>query len=119
MPGPIPQEGVIKFRAAHRPGALEERRYGELACKLIALPHQPGQPEDLAPGDQLADQLAMASLVEGPPPVLGTELDDPLLRFGARHRIALILPAGPPASRAAAPNTCHGEVKKALIDSHV
>ncbi len=36
MPAPIPQEGVIKFRAEHQSGRLEERRYGELVCKLIA-----------------------------------------------------------------------------------
>ncbi|MCH9647525.1 MAG: class II aldolase/adducin family protein [Deltaproteobacteria bacterium] len=29
-------EGVIKFRAAHRQGSLETRLYSELACKLIA-----------------------------------------------------------------------------------
>ncbi len=32
----MPQEGVIKFRAEHRPAPLAEARYGELACKLIA-----------------------------------------------------------------------------------
>ena len=36
MPDPIHQEGVIKFHAAHQAGRLEERRYGELVCKLIA-----------------------------------------------------------------------------------
>jgi ribulose-5-phosphate 4-epimerase/fuculose-1-phosphate aldolase len=36
MPGAAPQEGVIKFRAEHRPEALVERVHGELACKLIA-----------------------------------------------------------------------------------
>ncbi len=36
MPNSIPQEGVIKFRAAHQVRPLEERRYGELVCKLIA-----------------------------------------------------------------------------------
>ncbi len=30
------QEGVIKFRAEHRRGSLEARRYGALACALIA-----------------------------------------------------------------------------------
>ncbi len=32
----MPQEGVIKFRAEHEARPLDERRYGELACKLIA-----------------------------------------------------------------------------------
>ena len=36
MPGPMPQEGVIKFTAVHQARPLEERRYGELVCKLIA-----------------------------------------------------------------------------------
>ncbi len=36
MPGPTPQEGVIKFRADHQPRPLEPRVHGELACKLIA-----------------------------------------------------------------------------------
>ena len=36
MPDPMPQEGVIKFTAVHQARALEERRYGELVCKLIA-----------------------------------------------------------------------------------
>ena len=36
MSDPIPQEGVIKFRAVHQTRPLEERRYGELVCKLIA-----------------------------------------------------------------------------------
>ena len=30
------QEGVIKYRVEHRDGPLDERRYGELACELIA-----------------------------------------------------------------------------------
>jgi ribulose-5-phosphate 4-epimerase/fuculose-1-phosphate aldolase len=32
----LPQEGVVKFQAAHRVRSLEERQYGELVCKLIA-----------------------------------------------------------------------------------
>ena len=36
MPDPMPQEGVIKFTAVHQSRPLEERRYGELVCKLIA-----------------------------------------------------------------------------------
>lgn len=30
------EEGVIKFAVRHRDGPLDERRYGELACQLIA-----------------------------------------------------------------------------------
>ena len=30
------EEGVIKFAVEHRDGSLDERRYGELACQLIA-----------------------------------------------------------------------------------
>ena len=36
MPDMIPQEGVIKFTAVHQTRPLDERRYGELVCKLIA-----------------------------------------------------------------------------------
>jgi len=32
----MPQEGVIKFEVEHEQSPLEFRRYGELACKLIA-----------------------------------------------------------------------------------
>lgn len=32
----MPQEGVIKFEVEHEQVPLEPRRYGELACKLIA-----------------------------------------------------------------------------------
>ena len=34
--GSMPQEGVIKFQIEHETQDLEPRRYGELACKLIA-----------------------------------------------------------------------------------
>ena len=49
-------EGVIKFQVEHEPRQLEVRRYGELACKLIAwrqvmsLTHLVGQDPDLYEG---------------------------------------------------------------------
>ncbi|MFQ5747816.1 MAG: class II aldolase/adducin family protein [Gemmatimonadota bacterium] len=32
----MPQEGVVKFEVEHEDGPLEARRYGDLACKLVA-----------------------------------------------------------------------------------